>query len=60
MKIRKSAVVVGLLHNSSKISPHQGRMNFWLTVLTGNSGTKVVFGVFGFHSVHAVMCLPLR
>ena len=39
----KSAVVVGLLHNYLKILPHQGRMNFWLTVLTGILDPELVF-----------------
>ena len=36
IKIRNpSAVVVDLPHNSLRIFLHWGRMNFWLTVLTG-------------------------
>ena len=31
----KSAVVAGLPNDSLRIFPHWGRMNFWLTVLTG-------------------------
>ena len=34
-------------------------MNFWLTVLTGISNPKLCL-VFGAHSFHAVMCIPLR
>ena len=49
-----SAVVVGLLHNSLKIFPHQRRLNFWLTVLTGISDPKLCL-VFDVHSLHAVM-----
>ena len=39
----KSAVFVGLPHNSLKNLPHLGRMNFWLTVLTGISDLELVF-----------------
>ena len=49
----KSAVVVGLLHISLKILLHLGRLNFWLTVLTGITDPELVFG---FHSSHAVKC----
>ena len=52
----RSAVVVGLLHNSLKNLPHYGRMNFWLTVLTGISDPELVFG---FHSSHVVMCVVI-
>ena len=55
----KSAVVVGLLHNPLKIFPPQGRMNFWLTVLTGISDPRLCLES-DVHSLHAVMCLPLR
>ena len=55
----KSAVFVGLLHNPLKIFPPSGRMNFWLTVLTGISDPKLCLG-FDVHSLHAVKCLPLR
>ena len=44
----KSAVVVGLFHNCSKIFPHLERMNFWLAVLTGISDPELCL-VFGFH-----------
>ena len=50
----KSAVVVGLPHNSLKNLPHKGRANFWLTVLTGISDPELLFG---FHSSHVVMCV---
>ena len=53
----KSAVVVGLPHNSLKIFPNQGRMNFGLTVLTGISDPKLVFG---FHSSHVVMSVLIQ
>ena len=53
----KSAVVVCLLHNSSKIFPPWGRMNFWLTVLTGISDPELVIG---FHSSHVVMCVLIH
>ena len=33
----RSAVFVGLLHNSLKILPHKGWLSFWLRVLTGIS-----------------------
>ena len=52
----KSAVV-GLHHNSLKIFPFQGRMNFLLTVLTDISDPKLVFG---FHSSHVVMCVLIH
>ena len=55
----KSAVVVGLRHNYLKIFPHWGRMNFWLTVLTGISDPRMCLG-FGVHSLHAVMCLAVQ
>ena len=44
----KSAVFVGLLHNPLKIFSPLGRMNFWLTVLTGISDPELVFGVLAF------------
>ena len=53
----KSAVVVGLLHNYLKIFPLKGRMNFWLTVMTGISDPELVFG---FHSSHVVMCVLIH
>ena len=53
----KSAVVVGLLHNSLKIIPHWRRMNFWLTVLTGISDPELVFGS---HSSQVVMCVLIH
>ena len=53
----KSAVVVVLPHDSLKILPHQGRLNFWLTVLTGISDPELVFG---FHSSHVVMCVLIH
>ena len=34
-------------------------MNFWLTVLTGISDLKLCL-VFGVHSLHAVIYVPLR
>ena len=37
-----------------KILPHQGRLNFWLTVWTGISDPELL----GFHSLHMVMCVP--
>ena len=40
-----------------KSSPHWGRMNFWLTVLTGITDPELVFG---FHSLHVVIYVPLR
>ena len=43
----RSAVVVGLLHFYLKNLPHQGWLNFWLTVRTGISDPELVFG---FHS----------
>ena len=55
----KSAIVVGLLHNPLKIFPHLGRMNFWLTVLTGISEPKLCLG-FDVLSSHAMICDPLR
>ena len=55
----KSAVFVALLHKSLRIFPPWGRMNFWLTVLTGISDPKLCLG-FDFHSLHAVMCVPTR
>ena len=55
----KSAVFVGQPHNPLKIFPHKGRKNFWLPVLTGISDPKLCLGL-GVHSLHAVMCLPLR
>ena len=42
----KSAVIVGLPFHPLKIFPHWGRMNFWLTVLTGISDPELVFGVW--------------
>ena len=43
----KSAVVVGLPHNSSKIFPHWGRMNEFLADgLDWHLGSKVVSGVW--------------
>ena len=34
-------------------------MNFWLTVLIGISDSKLCL-VFDVHSLHAVICVPLR
>ena len=53
----KTAIVVGLPHNYLKVLPHQGWLNFWLTVLTGISDPELVFGV---HSLHAVMCVLIH
>ena len=53
----KSAVFVGLLHNPLKIFSPLGRMNFWLTVLTGISDPELVFG---FHASHVVMCVVIH
>ena len=53
----KSAVFVGRPHNPLKIFPPWGRMNFWLTVLTGIWDPELVFG---FHSSHVVMCVLIH
>ena len=57
MRIRnlQSLVVCpGILWESSLT--RKGRMNFWLTVLTGISDPRLCL-VFGVHSLHAVMCV---
>ena len=46
-----------LSQNSPMSLPHQGWLNFWLTVLTGISGPGLVFG---FHSSHVVMCVLIH
>ena len=53
----KHAVFVGLPHNPLKISPHWGRKDFWLTVLTGIPDPELVFGFF---SSHVVMCVLIH
>ena len=45
----KSAVVVGLLHNSLKSLLHWRWLNFWLTVQTGISDLDLVFVSHSFH-----------
>ena len=57
MKIRnlQSLLVCSIIF--LKIFPHWGRMNFWLTVLTGITDPELVFG---FHSLHVVIYVPLR
>ena len=50
----KSAVVVGLPHNSLKNLPHLGGVSFWLTVWTGISDPELVFG---FHSAYGLWVL---
>ena len=57
MRNLKSAVVVGLLQNSLKIFPHQGRLNFWLTVMTVISDLVLVFGCLTFtHHMRWYVC----
>ena len=54
-----SSEIVGRLLHPLKIFTPWGRTNFWPTVLTGISDPRLCL-VFDVHSLHAVMCLPLR
>ena len=49
----KKAGTISTLHNPLKIFPHQGRLNFWLTVLTGISDPRLCLA-FDVHSLHGV------
>ena len=59
MNIRNLQSLLVCSQNPLNIFPHKGRMNFWLTVLTGISDPRLCLAL-DVHSLHAVICVPLR